>query len=469
MENDSRLSDEPQNTLPTEEFVQLPAIHRRSLGILISIGAVIVVIALIITIVHIHTNAATTSIPSSDVTSVVQLRVTMTAATVILAPTTVAPLPGWVSAGLNNMQSFDFGMSQPAIGYACGIIGQSGFDNLNPKSAPVLLGMTTNIGKTWTMTTLSFSAAFCKLSIDPANARHLAILTSNCQVSCSTSNVSYDMVHESTDSGLTWKHYSSYDRNGVQNHYSSDLYWLNGTLLINMIGDNGSSTLVADTANAIPTAQFKYSWFANSGRLYSWRFENNSGGVPVNIIVTGGYTDDFGVSWTTFPLAYQGHPIEIIGTGNTKQTIFATSFISDGPTTNPLLPMPLLISTNSGISWREAPAIAGVDFFQKGLGIYAPVQTPDGTLIIEVPSKSSNSNNSFLYTIYRLRSGAAVWEDVGTITNDLLPLSVTWDNNGHPLALWCSLGGQETITTGPKAGITLTTRALGMQMLVLPH
>jgi hypothetical protein len=146
-------------------------------------------------------------------------------------------------------------------------------------------------------------------------------------------------------------------------------------------------------------------------------------------------SSDRGAAWTIFQPYYHGQHVYLLDQFVSiadGQTLLGQLYPGQSGTTHRYLR-----SSDGGATWRPLPPLPG------DLLILTAASTPTGITYVETWNFGIATATP---AVYRLASGSRSWILVGALPESGLPLIISWDTKGHPLALWSSSGSFETTT-----------------------
>lgn len=344
---------------------------------------------------------------------------TAPATTPMPTPSPVAswmPVPSFPFAQAVRIVISPTGLAHPDWGVGCGQ-GSSG--------SPQGIAVTHDAGTTWTVTGAHFAFTVpCQaLSIDPTDASLML-----------AAGVVGGMCHPTTgyetrDGGATWQE--------LPLHYGTiaelaGIAWINTTLFLGDVYNQGIGTCYqppdvaqllafdggvpravnnAGLFSGLPAGSTIAGIFAFHTTLYvSLRVGPCIPGQRCQYVTAT--SQDLGMTWTHTPSAYQGTGIQMVAMGFNGTCYGLSLGLLSG--SSPV--QTLYVSTNGGLTWTLAfPQLADLSWL---------AETPDGTLLVKSDA------------IYEARAGQPTLTRV--TTGDVL--SVEWDAQGHPVALWGNSG-----------------------------
>ncbi len=354
-------------------------------------------------------------------------------------PTPSMPPPphGWTLAGPAEAQTIAFAASEPATAYTCGAF---------PLDAPgrplgITVGVSHDYGRTWAELSSPLLSPWCDISINPTDARDVALLTVVC-ASCSADPLLN--LYRTTDGGVTWTLWLlPPSAAGVSTDFTGYRWaWAGSTLFIAPVarGQQRFDVLAASVA------QRPFAWVRHSA-LFAGEPPDAS---IVGLIglqgtlfatldcgsacpVTGAHTlrtDDGGATWSRFAPELSGDPVYVSSQRNSSAVLFG--FVEPGSAT-PATRAPYVESSDLGRDWRPLPAFPGTG----ALGALSLSAAPDGTVYAALWSCCGPPDPLAPEGVYRLAPGAAAWSYLGPLPGDADgPLALSWTQDGHPQALW---------------------------------
>jgi hypothetical protein len=161
---------------------------------------------------------------------------------------------------------------------------------------------------------------------------------------------------------------------------------------------------------------------------------------PPRTILTKASTDQ-GATWSIFAPQYQGKKIQL------AEDSLAEVSLADGRTLvgevvsgQHATTGRYVTSTDGGTTWTPLAPAPGA------LHIMGLISTPNGTYYALMTNSLSLPGAVY---VYRLAPGRSTWMLVcAQAAGNLSPIAVSWDGQGHPLALW-SIGADGIFTHAP--------------------
>jgi hypothetical protein len=170
--------------------------------------------------------------------------------------------------------------------------------------------------------------------------------------------------------------------------------------------------------------------YANTVAVYAEFYVISSSGVSTTLTKV---STDQGATWSVFQPQYQGKKVQVVDLPDGHTLI--GEVVSDQSYNTGLY----VTSTDGGATWTSIAPAPG------DLLIVELVSTPSGTYYAEMIGP--NGSATAVPGVYRLAPGRSTWVLVGALpptpigavplTFGVL-LAVSWDEQGHPLALWSS-------------------------------
>lgn len=377
----------------------------------------------------------------------------------LTAPTSVATIPagqGWTPAGPPWAQWIVFAPSAPGTAYLCGTPG-----NTDPnRQAPVSLALSQDSGRTWQSWTTSLRAGGCGVAVDPTNAHDLLLEVWTCGNSASGSCPA--QLFRSLDGGHRW-HLVVFPPAPAGSSSGPDVEeftvaWQGSTLFVSP----SPAGTEPQTLVAVSVAEGPFMW-VNQKALFSRlpagsqinTLSANTVGVFVDFsgassgastILTKVSTDQ-GATWSVFQPQYQGKKVQLVDQGVSLadgHTLLGE--VVSGQDANSGR---YVTSTDGGATWTPLAAAPGF-LLIRGL-----VSTPSGTYYAEMTS--SNGDVTAVSGVYRLAPRTSAWVLVGDLPLPSgVPITVSWDEQGQPLALWSIALTRSTPTSSLVGLITHT-------------
>jgi hypothetical protein len=359
---------------------------------------------------------------------------------------TIPPGQGWSPAGPSWAQRIIFAPSQPQTAYVCGTPGNHDADG----QAPVAIGISDDSGRTWQVIMTRLIAATCQMTVNPLDARDLLMAVGDCDTCSSPAPMRLYRTH---DGGQSWSlvQFPSLDDSaspefawyqwawqgsvvfvipfslGTQQRDSlaisvvgSPFIWINQASLLAQVPENMEISNVYATTSAV------YVDFASFGPA------NCTDDCMLTKVST-----DLGATWTIFRSRYHGQPVYLFDQFTSLangQTLIAQVYSGQNDDARMYLH-----SGDGGATWTPLQSPPG------GLVIASLASTPGGIMYAETWSFGGATAPS---AVYRLAPGAKAWILVGALPNSGLPLVVSWDAQGNPLALWSGTGNPSSQPAG---------------------
>jgi hypothetical protein len=379
------------------------------------------------------------------------------------APPTPAPtIPagqGWTPAGPPWAQWMVFAPSAPGTAYLCGTPG-----NTDPnRQAPVSLALSQDAGSTWQSWTTALRAGGCGVGVDPTNAYDLLLEVWNCGSSSgnSASGSCPAQLFRSLDGGHSW-HLAAFPPApaGASAGRSEEfnVAWQGSTLFVSP----SPAGTEPQTLVAVSVAEGPFVW-VNQTALFAGlpagsqlnTLSATTGGVFVDFsgassgastILTKVSTDQ-GATWSVIQPQYQGKQVQLVDQWVSLadgHTLMGEVVSGQDPNTGRYV-----TSTDGGATWTPLAAAPGF-LLMRGL-----VSTPSGTYYAEMTRPTGDA--TAVPGVYRLAPSTSTWVLVGALPlASGGPFAVSWDEQGHPLALWSIAETPSTPTPRPAGLVTHT-------------
>jgi hypothetical protein len=166
---------------------------------------------------------------------------------------------------------------------------------------------------------------------------------------------------------------------------------------------------------------------------------------------------DQGATWSVFQPQYQGKRVQLLEQGVSLangHTLIGEVVSSEDPTTGSYV-----TSADGGATWTPLATPPGGLVIRGGYLTTGLVSTPNGAYFAELTSP--NAYATAVPGIYRLAPDASTWALVGALPlTSGGSLTVSWDEQGQPLALWSiawSLAQTRSTPTSSLAGLVTHT------------
>jgi hypothetical protein len=158
---------------------------------------------------------------------------------------------------------------------------------------------------------------------------------------------------------------------------------------------------------------------------------------------------DQGATWSVFQPQYQGKQVQLVDLGVRVSFADGHTLIGEVVSGQDANTGRYVTSTDGGATWTPLAAAPGF-LLMRGLA-----STPSGTYYAEMTSPTGDA--TAVPGVYRLAPGTATWVLVGALPNTSGgPFAVSWDEQGHPLALW-SIAETPSTPTPRLAGLVTHT------------
>ena len=355
---------------------------------------------------------------------------------------TIPPGQGWTHAGPPWADWIVFAPSAPGTAYLCGTPG-----NTDPnRQAPVALALSQDSGRTWHSWTTSVRAGACVIDVDPTNAHDLLLEVAPCLIPGGASCP--DQLFRSGDGGHSWRLVAlpaapagSFSGPDVEEFQWA---WQGSTLFVSP----SPAGTEPQTLVAVSVAEGPFVWVNQTALLAGLPaggqqinnlsantvgvFVDFSGTSSPSTILTKVSTDQ-GATWSVFQPQYQGKKVQLVDQGVSfadGHTLMGEVVSGQNPNTGRYV-----TSTDGGATWTPMAAPPGDLVIAGGFLVTGLVSTPRGTYYAEMTSP--NGEATAVPGVYRLAPGTSTWVLVGALPlTSGGPLAVSWDEEGHPLALW---------------------------------
>jgi hypothetical protein len=300
------------------------------------------------------------------------------------------------------------------------------------------------------------SASLCVLDVDPTNAHDLLLEVWPCvaagDVSCSA------QLFRSLDGGHSWR-LAAFPPTPTGSSTDSEVErflwaWQGSTLFV-IPGDTQPQPLVAVSRAAGP-----FVWVNQTALFAGVPADSQINTLSANAV--GVFVDfespssaasttptkvsaDQGASWSAFQPQYQGKRVHLVDQGVSladSHTLVGEVVSDEDPTTSSYV-----TSTDGGATWAPLVATPG------SLVIVGLVSTPSGAYYAELTRP--NAYVTAAPGVYRLAPGASTWVLVGALPlTSVGPLTVSWDEQGQPLALWSIAWSIAQTPSTPTSSLT---------------
>jgi hypothetical protein len=345
-----------------------------------------------------------------------------------------------------------FAPSVPGTAYLCGTPG-----NTDPNhQAPVSLALSQDAGRTWQSWTTSLRAGGCGVGVDPTNAHDLLIEVWTCGSSAGGSCPA--QLFRSLDGGHSWRLMAFPPAPAGASSGPSEEFtvaWQGSTLFVSP----SPAGTEPQTLVAVSVAEGPFVW-VNQKALFAGLpagsqlntlsattvgvFVDFSGASSGASTILTKVSTDQGTTWSVFQPQYHGKQVQLVdqevSLADGRTLIGKVVSGQDANTGR------YVTSTDGGATWTPLAAAPG-SLLIRGL-----VSTPSGTYYAELTSPTGDA--TAVPRVYRLAPGTSTWVLVGALPRTSPgPIAVSWDVQGHPLALWSIA---ETPST-PLAGLVAHT------------
>lgn len=356
-------------------------------------------------------------------------------------PTPVVP-DGWVRRGPSDASAIAFGQSPSTLAYACGP------DSSLPHG--INLYSSADGGNTWHQ--LSFHIAglpndgvhgffgiSCMLSVDPADAKDVALLIG--YQACGQGLAS--AVYRSRDGGATWQQMTlpAWDSSGEQAQAAYEFAWVGSTLYVAALQPCGMPL----NRVAVSTNGDAFRW-VNDDALFTGapsdatlgpftpvapdlyvRLDSRASCPPTCSVYKR--SGDGGRTWTPFTATWQGQQLDVLDGFDVGgvDSLYAQYYPDNqDPCT---ITRTYYRSTDEGATWATLPPL------YEGMFIQQAFAAPDGTLYANASSICPGS--SVLRGVYRHGAGDVGWAQIASMPGGS-PITLSWDEAGHPTGLWAT-------------------------------
>ncbi len=372
------------------------------------------------------------------------------------------PGDGWIPAGPSEAQHIVFAPSNPAIAYTCGAPGFSSMTN--PVSIAVEVSY--DHGNTWQLSKTPALGVVCDITVDPTDAADvtLAAITESPDRTATPAAITPSALelYRSLNGGENWRPWplpTSAEGRTARFTWTS-WAWAGATLFAApyAAGERGYTRLAASVQRK------PFAWVQQNGLFAGAPSDagiNDLFGTQTTLYVDlysqsqcGGsgdncrrimWTHDNGASWSQFTGQFQGrriYPLQFQASGG--RSLFGVALDPTDPTGEART---YLRSEDDGVTWR--PLVSP----PQSLYIGQIVQVPDGTTYADLgPFPGADSVQP---GIYALATSATSWRFVAPDPGGYESISVTWNEQGHALALW----GGATLPGSNHPPVGLATHA----------
>jgi hypothetical protein len=318
--------------------------------------------------------------------------------------------------------------------------------------APVAIGISDDFGQTWQTTTTQLVASTCQMTVNPLDARDLLIAVGDCIVCSSPAPMRLYRTH---DGGRSW---SLVQFPALGKSTSPQFAWYQwawqGSVVFVMpfpLGTQSRDSVAISVAGgpfawvnrATLWAQVSASMqindiYATTSALYVDFASFGPNDCTANCSLTK-VSADLGATWTIFRPRYHGQPVYLLDQSVSLADGHALiGQVYPGPDDDTRV---YLRSDDGATTWAPLPSLP------RGLVISSLASTPGMIIYAETWGFGGATAQP---AVYRLMPGAKAWILVGALPNSGLPLAVSWDAQGSPLALWSIASNPPS----PPAGLT---------------
>ena len=363
---------------------------------------------------------------------------TPTSSTPLTPAPTIPPGQGWSPAGPSWAQQIIFAPSQPRTAYVCGMPGNRDAGG----QTPVAIGMSSDSGRAWQTITTRFTGDTCQMTVNPLDARDLLMALGDC-ITCSSpvpmqlyrtfdggqnwSLVQFPALGKSTPPQFAWYQWT------WQGSVVFVIPFPLGTqprdsVAISVAGGPFTWVNQAALLAQVPASMQINNIYATTNALYV-DFSSFGPNDCIDDCMLTKVSADLGATWVDFRPRYHGQPVYLLDQSvNLADGQTLIGQVYPGPDDGTRV---YLRSDDGGATWSPLPSPPG------GVVIGSLASTPGGIMYIET---WGYGGATALSAVYRLMPGAKAWVFIGALPNSGLPLAVSWDAQGSPLALWSGAG-----------------------------
>jgi hypothetical protein len=408
----------------------------------LALAALLLIVSGVVVAVALHAR--------SEQATFVQAKPTATATLASSTPDLGAVGAGWEAGGPAYAQTIAFAESAPQIAYVCGP------STPGTGSAPISLGVSNDMGRTWKTLGTPATGADCDLTVDPDDAHDVVLVASSCPACRTPPPLA---MYRTGNGGTTWQTWELPDdtTTGAQGFAAYQWTWSGSTLYLapSRADETGTTRL------AVSIGKQPFLW-VNAAAL----FAGAPVGATIGGLITGdgaiyvllqapitclqdctqvmGSVDD-GASWTLIAPMDAGRPVSLLQLQSSPRgtTLYGQVFLNADAGARLYVR-----STDGGASWEALPA------FPDQLVAVDMLQGLNGTLYTELypPGPANSATGGADPGVYRLAPGERHWTFVSNFPGNAAgPLVVACGADGRPVALWGV--AHPPTSAGPVAGL----------------
>lgn len=342
----------------------------------------------------------------------------------------LAPGTGWTPRGPAWAQAVAFSPQAATIGYTCGAPNLISPD----QPAPLMLGETRDGGATWKTVPLPAKGVICRLTVDPLDYGDVVVYADTCEV-CGADD--RGALYRPGIKQGTWQNITPQLADGAFVGVQA-WAWVGQTLyLVPTVSGEAAPTQLLVSTNYGAFTPLPSSLVFGDASAGVRRIDALQASGPALYLTYDGTCSgqqcvqmrqkaSGDAPWTSFAPTSNSAPVTLVPASISGAALYGQRQALRAPPGDSV--SGYVASSDGGATWRALPPLPGGTF------ALTFADTPDGTLYAVAYSAGSGSD-VVPDGVYRLDAGAASWRFVASspIGPDFV---VTYDNFGHPVALW---------------------------------